>query len=91
MPGDLEDLSRRIKSLQHETGHEPKQTPAPEGGDDANASGMRAGLELAAPIFGGGAIGYGLDHWLGTLPLFLLIFFFLGVATGFYNVYKLTR
>ncbi len=53
-------------------------------------NGIQAGTELVVAIFAGGAIGYGLDHYLGTLPLFLITFFFLGTCTGFYNVYKLT-
>ncbi|MCD8562535.1 MAG: AtpZ/AtpI family protein [Alphaproteobacteria bacterium] len=37
------------------------------------------------------AIGYGIDYYFGTKPAFLLIFFFLGVCTGFYNVYRVTQ
>ncbi|MCH7630671.1 MAG: AtpZ/AtpI family protein [Proteobacteria bacterium] len=36
----------------------------------------------------GGAIGWYLDKWLGTTPWLFVIFFFLGVAAGFRNVYK---
>jgi len=34
--------------------------------------GLRAGAELIASILGGGLIGYGLDQWLDTKPIFLI-------------------
>ena len=49
---------------------------------------FRLTTELVAGIFVGGAIGVLLDKWLGTGPLFLLVFFFLGVAAGILNVFK---
>jgi len=39
----------------------------------------------------GGGIGWLLDHWLGTLPLFLLIFFFLGAGAGLLNVFRAAK
>lgn len=49
---------------------------------------MRISTELVAAVVIGGALGYGLDRWLGTWPWFSLFFFFLGVAAGFLNVYR---
>jgi F0F1-type ATP synthase assembly protein I len=34
-------------------------------------------------------IGDRLDRWLGTAPLLTLIFFFLGLAAGIVNVYRI--
>jgi F0F1-type ATP synthase assembly protein I len=34
------------------------------------------------------AVGYGLDHWLGTWPWFLVGGMLFGVATGFYLLAK---
>ena len=34
------------------------------------------------------AIGWFLDEWLETRPLFLVVFFFLGAAAGALNVYR---
>jgi ATP synthase protein I len=44
-----------------------------------------------AGIFVGGGIGLLLDKWLGTKPLFLLIFFFLGMAAGILNVFRTAK
>ena len=34
------------------------------------------------------AIGYYIDKWLNTKPLFIVIFLFLGVVAAFYNLFK---
>lgn len=48
----------------------------------------RIGLELVAAVAVGGLIGWAIDRWLGTAPWFMILFFILGVAAGFVNVYK---
>ncbi len=42
---------------------------------------------VLAVVFGFG-IGYWLDRWLGTSPLFVIVFFFIGVAAGIINVIR---
>ncbi len=39
-------------------------------------------IELVAGLGIGFGMGYGLDHVFGTMPLFLVIFVFLGLAAG---------
>ena len=39
-------------------------------------------IELVAGLGIGFGIGYGLDYVFGTMPLFLVIFIFLGLAAG---------
>jgi ATP synthase protein I len=39
-------------------------------------------IELVAGLGIGFGMGYGLDHLFGTMPLFLVIFIFLGLAAG---------
>ncbi|MCL1950032.1 MAG: AtpZ/AtpI family protein [Turicibacter sp.] len=46
-------------------------------------------ITLAANVFVGFIIGYYLDRWLGTVPLFLVIFCFLGFLSGTKSVYGL--
>jgi ATP synthase protein I len=48
-------------------------------------------VELVAGVFVGGLIGWALDGWLGTSPLFLLVFLLLGIAAGFLNVIRAAR
>jgi F0F1-type ATP synthase assembly protein I len=46
------------------------------------------GWDLAVPIFGGVLLGHVVDRWLETGYLFTLGLLLLGVATGFYNVFR---
>ncbi len=39
-------------------------------------------IELVAGLLIGFGMGYGLDYAFGTMPLFLVIFIFLGLAAG---------
>jgi ATP synthase protein I len=56
----------------------------------AMAMGLRVATEFAAAIVVGGLVGWQLDAWLGTKPLFVIAFFFLGVAAGVWNVIRAT-
>jgi F0F1-type ATP synthase assembly protein I len=49
------------------------------------------GLTMALSIAIGVAVGYYLDKRFGTEPWFLLIFFGLGVAAAFRNLYRLYK
>ena len=53
--------------------------------------GMRIAVEIAAAIGVGTAIGIGLDRWLGTSPWLLIVFFLLGTAAAFLNVYRVAQ
>ena len=51
--------------------------------------GFRVLSEFVAGVLAGGVIGWVLDHWFATSPLFLLVFGALGTAAGFMNVYRI--
>ncbi len=59
-------------------------------GDSGMSLGLRAGSEFVTAVFLGAGLGWGLDRLIGTRPLFLIAFFFLGVAAGVWNVIRLT-
>ena len=44
--------------------------------------GLRVGVELFSALAVAVAIGWGLDRWLHTMPLFLIIFVVLGGVAG---------
>jgi ATP synthase protein I len=46
------------------------------------------GIAFVLAVGIGFLIGYWLDRWLGTSPLFMLLFFFIGVAAGIVNVVR---
>jgi len=49
---------------------------------------FRISTELVAAIFVATFIGYYLDKWLGTKPIFIIILFIVGVAAGIFNVVR---
>ena len=82
-------LARARETQEHER---PVHSDAPQApqGDSGMSLAMRAGSEFVAAIVVGAGIGWALDHLIGTNPLFLIAFFFIGVAAGVWNVIKLT-
>ena len=84
----LKDLQAQIDALRDKT--QPKEV---ERTDDAKAMslGMRVGTELVGTILVSGAIGYGLDRWLGTSPWILVVMLVLGMIAAFYSIYKTTQ
>jgi ATP synthase protein I len=48
----------------------------------------RMTLELVVAAMVGAAMGWGLDALFGTLPLFLIVFIFLGFAAGIRTVMR---
>jgi ATP synthase protein I len=91
-PPRLNDLDARLRRLRERTTKEEQTvrgTELPSGSVWGFA--FRIGIELLAALLVGGGIGWLLDRWLGTLPLFLLIFFFLGAGAGLLNVFRAAR
>ena len=80
---DLSDFDQRLKRA--EADQAAKQAG---GGRQPNAFGtaFKLATELVVAVCVGVAIGLGLDYVTGYGPLFMLIFFFLGVAAGIKNV-----
>lgn len=78
-PDRLEALDRKIREARE--ARAPK--PEPSGGKYSSASmAWRMVFELVFAMVIGGAMGWGLDSVFGTLPLFLIVFWLLGFASG---------
>lgn len=90
MTSDFDDLEEKIKKARGQD-KQSLQKQEREKADNESRYGVQAGIELVAAIGAGAAIGYFLDNWLETKPLFIIVFLLLGIATGFYNVYRITQ
>ena len=62
----------------------PQPPPPPLGG-------LRLTADFLSPIVVGIFLGFWLDRWSNTTPLFLLLLFFLGVGAGFWNLYRMAK
>lgn len=89
-----DDLKKRLEAARTRYGLDRDTAGKPAGRDAADgeniSQGVRAGIDLTVPVFAGLGLGYLLDEFLGTLPLFMILFLLLGIGTGFWNVYKMT-
>ena len=78
-PERLKKLEERIAELKK--AREPKDSPHEEH-FSAASQGWRMVIELVAGLGIGFGIGYGLDVLFGTLPIFMVLFIFAGLAAG---------
>ena len=72
----------------------PGGAPIPRTGGlptSALGLGMRVAVELVSALVVAVAIGWGLDRWLHTAPVFIALFVLLGGAAGVLNVWRLMR
>ncbi len=51
----------------------------------------RLSVEMIAAFLVCGVLGWFLDDWLDTRPIFLLVFVVIGMVVGVYNVYKVAK
>ena len=82
-------LSKARQSQPAASAQRPQNSDGPKG-DSGMSLGMRAGSELVSAVVIGAGIGWAIDRLFGTNPAFLIVFFFLGVAAGVWNVIRAT-
>jgi ATP synthase protein I len=83
----LVEINRRLNKLQAQQDEigRPSQSALPKG---MAAIMGRVATELVAGVMVGTFIGWALDRWLDTSPLFLLVMFFMGAIAGMLNVWR---
>lgn len=78
----LKDLGDRIEKAKIKAlgGRQEGSSPA--------SGAMRVSVDLLAGVIGGSFLGYYLDKWLGTTPIFFISCFFLGIAGAVRNIMR---
>ena len=79
----LEALEKRLQAARgaEAAGSAPGANPRGEDLSQAQLA-WRMVIELVAGLAIGFGIGFGLDRFFGTMPLFLVLFIFAGLAAG---------
>jgi ATP synthase protein I len=80
-PEELRKLGDRLDAVERRVTGRSKATPPTSLG-----IAFRFSTEMVAALIVGGGIGYGIDRFAGTKPIFLIVFFVLGAAAGIRNV-----
>jgi ATP synthase protein I len=96
VPKPADRLKERLRELERKLEpHDGEQQGLSEEERERRGSALgkafRLSTELVAGVFVGGFLGWLLDRWFGTLPLFLVVFLLLGIAAGFLNVIRAAR
>jgi ATP synthase protein I len=90
----LEELEARLRAARSQNDQNAGRGSG-KGRTDIPQSGLgfalRIGTDLVAALVVGVGIGVLLDWWLETKPWFLIVFFLLGAAAGFLNIFRLVR
>ena len=84
----LAEIDRRLDRLQAQQDGKDRsgRSALPEG---TYAIMGRIAIELVAGVVVGTFVGWALDRWLNTSPLFLLLMFFLGAIAGMLNIWRI--
>ena len=80
-----DDLGRKLDEVSTRKGVKSSETVA---GGKAYSLAFRFMVDLLAGVGLGVAIGWWLDRWLNTTPLFLIVFMLLGFAAGMRGVIR---
>ena len=89
-------LSKRIQQFEdkHRQNNLASDRLSNKGAKTSTAALAMAGrlmTELVSGLIVGTAVGWGVDYWLGTTPLFMIIMFFLGAAAGIMNMWRTVK
>jgi ATP synthase protein I len=83
----LDDLDARLRAAREGT-----QRPRRSSSNQRQMSfAYRVLVEMAVGIGVGGFIGWWVDRWLGTTPIFLVVMLVVGFAAGALNAYRASQ
>lgn len=90
-PNDLKTLNALSDKVEKAQIRRTPTSPVNKGRGTAIGLAYRLSMELVVGIVVGGYIGWWLDGFFNTAPLFLLIMLILGMAAGVVNLLRTSR
>jgi ATP synthase protein I len=89
-PANLESLDAKLKAAR-ERNQGPGEASGASNGQSGLGLGSRLSVEIITSLLAGLGLGWVIDHYAGTQPLFMLIFMFLGLGLGVYHVMRISQ
>ncbi|MBL8644539.1 MAG: AtpZ/AtpI family protein [Rhodospirillaceae bacterium] len=90
-PPSLEDVEARLDAVRAQARQERETYERRRASGAAQGVGFKIAAELVASILVGAGLGYLLDQWLETAPLFMVAMIFLGFAAALMNIYRIVK
>ncbi len=90
-PRDLDQLEAKLKAARERIDGREEGSKNGSYNDSLAGVGYRMSIELVVGICVGLGLGWLIDTQMGTKPWFMLVFMFLGLAAGIFNVVRLSR
>jgi ATP synthase protein I len=89
-PPSLDSLDAKLKAAR-ERNQGPGEASGASSGQSGLGYGSRLSVEIITSLLAGLGLGWVIDHFAGTQPLFMLIFMFLGLGLGVYHVMLISK
>lgn len=91
-PNEVSDFEARLKAARDKAEGNSGQTPSRFQYESSSLGlGFRLSIELMVGLVVGLGIGWLLDGWLGTKPLFMIVLMFVGLGAGILNVVRASK
>ena len=89
-PPSFDSLDAKLKAAR-EANKGPGEASGPSQGASGLGYGSRLSVEIITSLLAGLGLGWVIDHFAGTQPLFMLVFMFLGLGLGVYHVMLISK
>ena len=84
---EIKEIKEKVKKLKDEL----KSKELKKKGSSSMGIALRMGTEFVAAVFVASFIGFHVDKWLQTTPIFIIIFFIIGSVAGILNVVRSSK
>ena len=84
---EIKEIKEKVKKLKDEL----KSKELKKEGSSSMGIALKMGTEFVAAVFVASFIGFHIDKWLQTTPIFIIIFFIIGSVAGIFNVVRSSK